>query len=248
MAELSGKTALVTGASKGIGAAIAEALAAAGARVAVNYASSRQDADAVVARITESGGRAVAIGGDVANEADVARIFAEATEAFGRVDILVNNAGVYGMVPLVNVTEAEYRRQFDINVWGLLQASRQAAAQFDAAGGAIINISSIAARTTSPGSAIYAGTKGAVDAITGVLAKELGPRKVRVNALSPGLVETEGTRTAGLIGSEFEQGAVARTPLGRIGQTGDIADVAVFLASDAARWVTGQVLSVSGGA
>ncbi len=248
MARLAGKVALVTGASKGIGAAIAEALAEAGASVAVNYATSRDGADAVVGRIRDHGGQAVAVQGSVAKLEDVKRIFAETTEALGRVDILVNNAGVYQMAALAEVTEAEFHRQFGTNVFGLLAASQAAAAQFGTEGGSIINISSIVARITPPGSAIYTGTKGAVDAITGVLAKELGPQKVRVNSLSPGLVETEGTHTAGIMGSDFEKGAAAVTPLGRIGQPADIATVAVFLASDDARWVTGQTLSASGGA
>lgn len=248
MAKLSGKVALVTGASKGIGAAIAEALAAAGASVAVNYSTSREGADAVVGRIKDRGGRAFAVQGSVARLEDVRRIFAETTNALGRIDILVNNAGVYKMAPLAEVTEDEFHRQFGTNVFGLLAASQAAAAQFGPDGGSIINISSIVARITPPGSAIYTGTKGAVDAITGVLARELGPQKIRVNSLSPGLVETEGTHTAGIIGSDFERGAAAGTPLGRIGQPDDIATVAVFLASDDAKWVTGQVLSASGGA
>lgn len=247
MAELAGKVALVTGASKGIGAAIAEALAAAGASVAVNYSTSRDGADAVVGRIKDHGGTAVAVQGSVARSEDVARIFAETTTSLGRVDILVNNAGVYKMAPLAEVTEAEFHRQFGTNVFGLLAASQAAAAQFGPDGGSIINISSVVARITPPGSAIYTGTKGAVDAITGVLAKELGARNIRVNSLSPGLVETEGTHTAGIMGSDMEKGIAVQTPLGRIGQPDDIATVAVFLASDAARWVTGQVLSVSGG-
>ena len=248
MARLAGKVALVTGASKGIGAAIAEALAEAGASVAVNYATSRDGADAVVGRIKDHGGHAFAVQGDVARSDDIKRIFVETTQALGRVDILVNNAGVYSMAPIADVTEAEFHRLFNTNVFGLLAASQAAAAQFGTDGGSIINISSVVARITPPGSAIYSGTKGAVDAITGVLAKELGPRKVRVNSLSPGLVATEGTHTAGIIGGEFEKGAAAGTPLGRIGQVDDIASVAVFLASDEAKWVTGQILSASGGA
>ena len=247
MANLAGKVALVTGGSKGIGAAIAEALAASGAAVAVNYSSSREGADAVVGRIKDRGGNAFAVQGDVAKSEDVKRIFAHTTETLGGVDVLVNNAGVYKMAPLAEITEAEFHRQFNINVFGLLAASQAAAAQFGPEGGSIINISSVVARITPPGSAIYTGTKGAVDAITGVLAKELGAKKVRVNSLSPGLVETEGTHTSGIMGSEMERQIAVQTPLGRIGQPDDIATVAVFLASDEAKWVTGQVLSVSGG-
>ena len=248
MTKLTGKVALVTGASKGIGAAIAEALAAAGASVAVNYSSSRSGADAVVGRIAEKNGHAVAVQGDVAKTDDVRRIFAETTKALGRIDILVNNAGVYQMAALAEVTEAEFHRQFNTNVFGLLAASQAAAAQFGPDGGSIINVSSIVARITPPGSSIYTGTKGAVDAITRVLAKELGPQRVRVNAISPGLVDTEGTQSAGFIGSEFAKGAIAGTPLGRIGEVDDIATVAVFLASTDAKWITGEIINVSGGA
>lgn len=247
MAQLSGKVALVTGASKGIGAGIAQALAAAGAAVAVNYGRSRAGAEAVVGRIADKGGRAVAVQGDVAQAGDVTRIFADATAVLGQVDILVNNAGVYHMAPIADVTEAEFRRQFDTNVFGLLMASQAAAGQFGPDGGSIINISSIVARITPPMSSLYSGTKGAVDAITRVLAKELGPRKIRVNAISPGLVATEGTQEAGILGGDFEHHAVAGTPLGRIGQVDDIASLAVFLASEDARWVTGEVISASGG-
>ncbi len=248
MTKLAGKVALVTGASKGIGAGIAEALAAAGAAVAVNYSSSREGAEAVVGRISGKNGRAVAVGGSVAKTDDVARIFRETTEALGRIDILVNNAGVYRMAPLAEVTEAEFRRQFDTNVFGLLAASQAAAAQFGPDGGTIINISSIVSRIAPPGSSIYTGTKGAVDAITRVLAKELGPNGVRVNAINPGLVVTEGAREMGAIGGEMERGLIAQTPLGRVGQVDDIATVAVFLASDDAKWITGEIISASGGA
>lgn len=249
MAQLSGKVALVTGASKGIGAAIAEALAAAGAAVAVNYSSSREGAEAVVARIEKAGGRAVAVGGDVGKPGEAKRLVSEAASAFGGpVTVLVNNAGVYKMAPLAEIAEDEYRRHFDTNVWGLLAASQAVAAQIGRDGGSIINISSVVARGTFPGMAVYAGTKGAVNTISGVLAKELGPQGIRVNSLSPGLVATEGTRTAGIIGSEMEQGVVATTPLGRVGQPDDIAAVAVFLASTEARWVTGQIIEASGGA
>ena len=247
MAQLTGKVALVTGASKGIGAAIAEALAAAGAAVAVNYSSSRTGAESVVKRIESKDGRAVAVGGDVSKTEDVKRIFAETTQALGRVDILVNNAGIFKMEPLAEVTEAEFHRQFGINVFGLLAASQAAAAQFGSGGGSIINISSVVSRITPPGSSIYSATKGAVDAITRVLAKELGPQGVRVNAISPGMVETEGTHTAGFIGGEFQKGAAASSPFGRIGQVDDIATVAVFLASSDAKWLTGEIVNASGG-
>ena len=247
MTKLAGKVALVTGASKGIGAAIAEAPAQAGAAVAVNYSSSRTGAETVVARIEANNGRAIAVGGDVAKTEDVKRIFAETTKALGPVDILVNNAGIYKMEPLADVTEAEFHRQFGINVFGLLAASQAAAAQFGPDGGSIINISSVVSRITPPGSSIYAGTKGAVDAITRVLAKELGASNVRVNAISPGLVDTEGTQTAGFIGSDFDKETAAQSPLGRIGQVDDIATVAVFLASADAKWLTGEILNASGG-
>jgi 3-oxoacyl-[acyl-carrier protein] reductase len=247
MSKLTSKVAVVTGASKGIGAEIARRLAAEGAAVVVNYASSRDGADKVVADILGTGGKAVAVQGSVATEADVTRLFAEAKRAFGTVDILVNNAGVYRFNTIEEATEGEFRRQFDINVLGLLLATKAAVAQFGPDGGSVINISSVASRLSAPGTSIYTGTKAAVDAITRVLAKELGPRKIRVNAIKPGGVETEGTHTAGIIGSDFEAQMVQQTPLGRLGQPGDIAPVAVFLASDDSRWVTGETLAVSGG-
>ncbi len=246
MAKLTGKVAVVTGASKGIGAGIAKAFAAEGASVAVNYASSREGADKVVKAITEAGGKAVAVQGNVEKAADVERLFAETEKAFGPVNILVNNAGVYAMAPLDAITEEDFHRQFNINVLGLLLASQAAARHFGDKGGSIINIGSAVTTIRQPTAAIYAGTKGAVDVITGVLANELGPRKIRVNALNPGLVVTEGT--AGFIGSEFEEQVIKMTPLGRTGETSDIAPVAVFLASDDSGWVTGQLLQVSGGA
>jgi 3-oxoacyl-[acyl-carrier protein] reductase len=247
MGKLTGKVAVVTGASKGIGAGIARALAAEGAAVVVNYASSREGAEAVVADIVAAGGKAAAVQGSVARSTDVDRIFSETKSAFGVVDILVNNAGVYRFTTIEEVTEDEYRRQFDTNVLGLLLATKAATAQFGPDGGNIINISSVVSRLTPPGASIYAATKGAVDAITRVLAKELGPRKVRVNAINPGGVVTEGTHTAGIVGSDFEKQMVQQTPLGRIGKPDDIAPVAVFLASDESRWVTGETLVVSGG-
>lgn len=246
MGRLAGKTALVTGASKGIGAAIARRFAEEGAAVVVNYASSREGAERVVADIKAKGGKAVAAQGDVGKAADVEKIFAQAKAAFGKVDILVNNAGVYKFAPLEEVEEAELRRQFDINVFGLILATKAAAAQFGD-GGVVLNVSSAITELEPPQSTIYTATKAAVDAVTHVLSKELGPRGIRVNALNPGVVETEGTHTAGVIGSEFETGAVAQTPLGRVGQPPEVADVALFLVSDDARWVTGETLLASGG-
>jgi 3-oxoacyl-[acyl-carrier protein] reductase len=246
-AKLAGKTALVTGASKGIGASIAKHLAAAGASVVVNYASSKAGADKVVAEITAAGGTAVAIQGDVAKPADITRLVAEAKTAFGKLDILVNNAGVYEMAPLEAITPEHFHRQFNINVLGLLLTTQEAVKIFPATGGSVINIGSVVSSLTPPASAVYTGTKGAVDAITGVLAKELGPKGIRVNALNPGIVETEGTHTAGFIGSDFEKHAVTQTPLGRTGQPQDIAAIAVFLASDDSGWVTGEELRAGGG-
>ena len=247
MSKLSGKVAVVTGASKGIGAGIAKGLAAEGAAVVVNYASSREGADRVVAEIKAKGGKATAVQGDVAKSADVKNIFAETKKAFGRLDILVNNAGVFNLLPLEEVTEEDFHRHFNINVLGLLLATKEAANLFGEEGGSIINIGSVANDINSPNSVVYTATKGAVDAVTRVLAKELGPRKIRVNAIKPGLIDTEGTHAAGTIGSDFQKQAVARTPLGRAGQPDDIAPVAVFLASDESRWVTGDTLAVSGG-
>jgi len=246
MSKLTGKVAVVTGASKGIGAAIAKSLGAAGAAVVVNYASSQAGAEAVVAAITAAGGRAVAVRGDVSKAADAQGIIATAIRTYGRLDILVNNSGIYGFGALEAITEEDFHRQFNVNVLGLLLTT-QAAAKHLGEGASIINIGSVVARITPPGSAVYTGTKGAVDAITGVLARELGPRKIRVNALNPGMVETEGTHRAGFIGSDFEKGTVAQTPLGRLGQPDDIAAVAVFLASDDSRWLTGEQLLAGGG-
>jgi 3-oxoacyl-[acyl-carrier protein] reductase len=247
MSKLTGKVAVVTGASKGIGAEIARRLAAEGAAVVVNYARDHEGADKVVDDVMGAGGKAVAVQGSVAKSADVNRIFAQAKSTFGTVDILVNNAGVYQFGGIEEVTEDEFHRQFDTNVLGLLLATKAAVAQFGAEGGSVINIGSAASRVTPPSSSIYTATKAAVDAITRVLAKELGPRKIRVNSINPGVVETEGTHTAGVIGSDFEAGAVQRTPLGRTGQPSDIAPIAVFLASDDSHWVTGETLAVSGG-
>jgi 3-oxoacyl-[acyl-carrier protein] reductase len=246
MGKLAGKVAVVTGASKGIGAGIAKALAAEGASVVVNYASSKAGADAVVAAITAAGGRAVAVGGDVSKAADAQGIIDAAVETYGRIDILVNNSGVYEMAPIEAFTEAQFHRQFDINVLGPLLMT-QAALKHLGEGASIINVSSVVTTITPPGSAVYSGTKGAVDAITGVLARELGPRKIRVNAINPGIVITEGTHAAGIAGSEFETALVAQTPLGRAGKPEDIASIAVFLASDDSGWLTGERIVASGG-
>ncbi len=247
MNRLSGKIAVVTGASKGIGAGIAKGLAAEGAAVVINYASSKDGAERVVADIKAKGGKAIAVQGDVAKTADVKKIFAETKQAFGRLDILVNNAGVYNLLPLEEVTEADFHRHFNINVLGLLLATQEAAKLFGDAGGSVINIGSVISDVNPPNTVVYTATKGAVDAVTRVLAKELGPRKIRVNSLNPGIIETEGTRATGYAGSDFEKQLVAQTPLGRTGQPDDIAPVAVFLASDESRWVTGDTLAVSGG-
>jgi 3-oxoacyl-[acyl-carrier protein] reductase len=246
VSKLKGKVAVVTGASKGIGAAIAKALAAEGAAVVVNYASSKAGADKVVSAITAAGGKAVAVGGDVSKAVEAQGIIAAAIKNYGRLDILVNNSGVYEFAPLEAVTEDSFHRMFNINVLGVLLTT-QAAVKHLGAGASIINIGSGASRITPPSSAVYTATKGALDAITGVLARELGPKKIRVNSINPGIVETEGTHTGGFIGSDFEKGIVAQTPLGRIGQPGDIAPVAVFLASDDSAWLTGEQLLATGG-
>lgn len=247
MSRLSGKTAVVTGASKGIGAGIAKALAEAGAAVIVNYSSSKEDAEGVVAEIKAKGGQAIAVQGDVAKAADVKKVFAETTEAFGRLDILVNNAGVYHFSPLDGVTEEDFHRHFNINVLGLMLATQEAARRFGPEGGSVINIGSVASALNPPDTVVYTATKHAVDGVTRVLAKELAPQKIRVNSINPGFVVTEGTHAGGFIGGEAEKQFIARTPLGRAGQPNDIAPVAVFLASDEAGWVTGETLAVSGG-
>ena len=239
---------MVTGASKGIGAAIAKQLAADGASVVVNYATSREGAEKVVTNITEAGGKAIALGGSVAKEADIEKLFAETKQAYGKVDILVNNAGVYGFAPLEQVTAEEYKRQYETNVLGLLLTTKAALPHFPAEGGSVINISSIVSTLAPPGGSVYSSTKGAVDTITKSLAKELAPRKIRVNAINPGLVVTEGTQSAGIIDSDFEKQSVAATPLGRAGRPEDIAPPVSFLASDDARWITGETIFVSGGA
>jgi 3-oxoacyl-[acyl-carrier protein] reductase len=247
MAKLNGKVAVVTGASKGIGAGIAKELAAQGASVVVNYASSKEDAEKVVAQITKAGGRAIAVGGSVAKPAEIEKLFAETKKAYGKVDILVNNAGVYKFEPLEAITEEEIDRTFDTNVKGLLLATKAGVALFPPEGGSVINIGSVASEQTPPMSSVYSGTKGAVDAITRVFAKELGPKKIRVNAVNPGPVVTEGFKSAGIEGSDFEKGMVQGTPLGRLGQPEDVATVVAFLASDDARWVTGSLLQAAGG-
>jgi 3-oxoacyl-[acyl-carrier protein] reductase len=247
MGKLAGKVAVVTGASKGIGAGIAKGLAAEGASVVVNYASSKEGADRIVAEITTKGGKAIAVQGDVAKAADVQRIFAETKKAFGQLDILVNNAGVYQFTPLEDITEDNFHRQFNTNVLGLLLATQEAAKHFGPDGGSIINIGSAVTALNPPASSIYTATKASVDAITHVLAKELGPRKIRVNSINPGMVETEGVHAAGFIGSDFQKHFESQTPLGRIGQPDDITPIAVFLASADSGWLTGETLLASGG-
>jgi 3-oxoacyl-[acyl-carrier protein] reductase len=246
MSKLTGKIAVVTGASKGIGAAIAKSLAAEGASVVVNYASSKAGADTVVAAIAAAGGKAVAVRGDVSNAAQAEGIIAAAIKNYGRLDILVNNSGVYELAPIEAITEDQFHKTFSINVLGLLLTT-QAAVKYLGEGASIINIGSGVSRITPPNSAVYTASKGAVDAITGVLARELGPRKIRVNSLNPGMVETEGTHSGGFIGSDFEKAVIAQAPLGRTGQPGDIASVAVFLASEDSAWLTGEQLLATGG-
>lgn len=245
--KLSGKVAVVTGASKGIGAAIAKHLAAEGAAVVVNYSSSKEGADRVVSEIASQGGKAVALQASVANENDVKRLFTETKKTFGRLDILVNNAGIYEFSPLESVSGEHFHKQFDTNVLGLLLASREAARYFGPEGGSIINISSAVSSITPPATAVYTATKGAVDAVTRTLAKELGARKIRVNAINPGMVITEGVLTAGFDKGEFRQQVEAQTPLGRIGQVEDVAPAAVFFASADSAWITGETLRIAGG-
>ncbi|MGA7657457.1 MAG: glucose 1-dehydrogenase [Methylocella sp.] len=247
MSDLTGKVAVVTGASKGIGAGIAKGLAAAGAAVVVNYASSKAGAERVVAEITGKGGKAIAVHGNMAEAKDVQRLFEETKKAFGSLDVLVNNAGVFEFSPLEAVTETEFHREFNINVLGTILATREALKYFGPAGGSVINLSSVAGVKAIPNSVVYSATKGAVNAITRVLANELGARKIRVNAIAPGPVETEGVHELGILGSDFEKQMVAETPLGRIAQPVDIARIAVFLASDSSGWLTGDIISASGG-
>jgi 3-oxoacyl-[acyl-carrier protein] reductase len=245
--RLLGKVAVVTGASKGIGAGIAKQLAAEGAAVVVNYASSKKGADQVVSEIEANGGKALAVQGDVAKSEDIKRLFAEANKAFGRLDVLINNAGVYQFASLEEVTEDEFHREFNTNVLGMILATREAVKYFGDEGGSVINIGSTVTSVNPPTTVVYAATKGAVSTITRVLAKELGPRKIRVNSINPGGVETEGTHTLGMVGSDFEKQMIAQTPLGRLGQPHDIAPVAAFLASPDSGWITGEVIQVAGG-
>jgi 3-oxoacyl-[acyl-carrier protein] reductase len=245
--KLSGKVAVVTGASKGIGASIAKNLAAEGAAVVVNYSSSKAEAEKVVGAITAEGGKAIAVQADASKKGDIDRLFAETKSKFGRLDILVNNAGIYDFAPLENITEEHFHKQFNLNVLGLILASQSAAKMFDGAGGSIINISSIVSTLAVPHGSVYSGTKGAVDAITRSLAAELGPRGIRVNAIRPGMVDTEGFRAAGMEGSEMQKQVRAQTPLGRLGEPQDIAGAAVMLASADSSWITGETLVISGG-
>jgi 3-oxoacyl-[acyl-carrier protein] reductase len=248
MKRLTGKVAVVTGASKGIGAAVAKQLAADGAKVVVNYATSREGADKVVKEITKAGGEAIAVRASIPKEAEIDALFVEARKAYGKVDILVNNAGVYGFGPIDEVTVEEYRRQHDTNVLGVLLATKAALPYFPSEGGSVVNVSSVVSSLAPPAASVYASTKGAVDTITKALAKELAVRKIRVNAVNPGLVITEGVEAAGIAGSDFEKDAIAATPLGRAGRPEDIAPPVSFLASEEARWITGETLFVSGGA
>jgi 3-oxoacyl-[acyl-carrier protein] reductase len=245
--KLAGKVAVVTGASKGIGASIAKHLAAEGASVVVNYASSKSGADKVVSEITGAGGKAVAVKGDVSKKTDIDRLFAETKKAFGQVDILVNNAGVYEFGPLEQISEEHFHKQFDTNVLGLILTTQEALKHFNGDGGSVINLGSVVGVNPMPGAAVYSATKAAVNAVTKSLAKELGPKKIRVNSINPGMIETEGVHAAGFIGSDFQKSAEAQTPLGRIGQPQDVATVATFLASADSGWITGETFLVSGG-
>ncbi len=245
--KLTGKVAVVTGASKGIGASIAAHLAAEGAAVVVNYSSSKEGADRVVAEIVKKGGKAVAVQANVAKPAEIARLFTETKKAFDKLDILVNNAGVYEFAPLESITPEHFHKQFDLNVLGLLLTTQEAVKHFGAAGGSIVNISSVVATLAPPNSAVYSATKAAVNAVTASLAKELGPRKIRVNSVNPGMVETEGTQSSGITESDFRKQLESQTPLGRIGQPQDIAPAVVFLASADSGWLTGESLYISGG-
>jgi 3-oxoacyl-[acyl-carrier protein] reductase len=247
MSELKGKVAIVTGASKGIGAGIAKRMAEEGAAVVVNYASSKEGADRVVSEITKKGGKAIAVQGDVSKVADVKRLFAEAKRAFGAPDVLVNNAGIFAFDPLEAVTEDEFHREFNTNVLGPILTIQEALKHFGPEGGSVINISSVVSTAAVPNSVVYSATKGAVDSIARVLGTELAARKIRVNTIAPGGVETEGSHSLGMVGSDFEKQIVADTPMGRLGQPEDIARVAVFLASDNARWLTGERIAASGG-
>ena len=245
--KLAGKVAIVTGASKGIGASIAKHLAAEGAAVVVNYSSSKEGADIAVAEITKNGGRALAVQANVAKHSELQQLFAETKKAFGKLDILINNAGVYEFQPLEAVTEEHFHKHFNLNVLGLILASQEAAKHFSPAGGSIVNVSSLASTYTPPNTVVYSATKAAVDAVTKVLAKELGPRKIRVNAVNPGMIETEGVRAGGFAGSDFRKQLESQTPLGRIGQPEDVAPAVVFFASPDAAWISGETLFIAGG-
>jgi 3-oxoacyl-[acyl-carrier protein] reductase len=247
MKKLANKVAVVTGASKGIGADIAKALAAEGASVVVNYATSKAGADNVVTAITAKGGKAIAVQGDVSKQADITRLFAETKKAFGQLDILVNNAGVYAFAPLDQITEELFHNQFNLNVLGLLLTTKEAAKYFNGEGGSVINVSSAVTTLLPPGTSTYSATKAAVDAITVILSKELGPRNIRVNAINPGMIETEGVHSAGFMGSDFQKNVIAQAPLGRIGQPDDISPAAVYLASSDSKYMTGETLNISGG-
>lgn len=245
--KLKNKVAIVTGASKGIGASIAKHFALEGALVVVNYATSKEGADRVVAEIVKNGGKAIAVQADVSKVADIEKLMAETVKAYGKLDILVNNAGVYDFAPLEEITEKNFHRIFDLNVLGLLLTTKEAAKYFGPEGGSIINISSIASFLGMPKSSIYGGSKAAVDLITITLSKELGPRKIRVNTINPGLIETEGVETGGFTTEDYRKSIIAKTPLGRIGQPEDVSPVAIFFASDDSRWITGETITVSGG-
>jgi 3-oxoacyl-[acyl-carrier protein] reductase len=245
--KLSGKVAVVTGASKGIGAAIARHLADEGAAVVVNYSTSKEGAERVVADIVRGGGKAVAVQANVAKQADIRRLFSAAKETFGRLDVLVNNAGAYEFAPLEAITAEHFHKLFDLNVLGLILATQEAVKHFGPDGGSVINISSVVATMALPNAAVYSATKAAVDAVTRVLAQELGPRKVRVNSINPGMIETEGLRAVGMDKGDIRKGVEAQTPLGRIGQPDDIAPAAVYLASSDSKWVTGETFYISGG-
>jgi 3-oxoacyl-[acyl-carrier protein] reductase len=247
MRKLNGKVAVVTGASKGIGASIAKHLAAEGASVVVNYSSSKEGAEQVVGEITEKGGKAIAVQANIAKKSDIERLFTETKKAFGRLDILVNNAGIYEFVPLPEITEEHLHKIFDLNVFGLILASQEAAKHFDTAGGSIINISSVASTLAPATGSVYSATKAAVDNITKSLAKELGPRNIRVNSINPGMIETEGLHAAGFAQGDMRNHTEAQTPLGRIGKPQDIAPAAVFFASPDSSWITGETLFISGG-
>jgi 3-oxoacyl-[acyl-carrier protein] reductase len=247
MSKLKNQVAVVTGASKGIGAGIAKALAAEGAAIAVNYASSKEGADRVVAEIVGKGGQAIAVQGDVAKQADITRLFAETKKAFGRLDILVNNAGIYEFAPLETITEEHFHKHFNLNVLGALLSTKEAVKFFGPEGGSVINIGSGVSRITPANTAVYTATKGALDAITGVLAKELGPRKIRVNSINPGMIDTEGVRSAGFNEGDLRKWVEAQAPLRRIGQTDDISPTAVYLASSDSKYMTGETLLVTGG-